>query len=102
MTNRKSLFGRVLLLASAALTAGLLGVSTPAWAQSEQRQRDLDRTIQERQQQRNQGAQQDRNAADQQLQRQELQRQLEQQQNRDRQRNQMRQENNRNLRQRGT
>jgi hypothetical protein len=76
--------------------------SSQAFAQSQERQNELDRRLDLRRRNRALDRQDDRNAADQQLQRQELERQLRQEQNRDRQRNNSIQDGTRNLRQRGT
>lgn len=90
MMNRRTLLRHALwALPVIAITA--VGSSTHAVAQSsqtqnEQRQRDLDRQIEQRQRDRSIDRQIDRNSADQQLQNQELQRQLQQQRNSDRQR----------------
>src|SRR5690242_11529146 len=106
MMRRRTLFRHALWALPLAAAIASCGPSSQAvaqtqtFAQSEQRQRDLDRQLEQRQRDRALDRQQDRNSADQQLQNQELQRQLLQQQNRDRQRNNTINNSNQNLNQR--
>jgi hypothetical protein len=102
MMNRRTLLRYALWAAPLVVALSVLGPSA-VFAQSEQRQRDLDREIEQKRRDRQLDMQQDRNRTQDQLQRQELERKLREQQNRDRLRNEMRRENLQNQqRQRGT
>jgi hypothetical protein len=88
MLNRRTLLRHALWALPLALSLG----PWPALAQSADRQRELDRRIEQRQQERSLERQQDRNSAQEQLQRQELERRLREQQLLDRRREESRRE----------